>query len=390
MMNKFILRRHTAATEALELNDPASWTMQRGLGALERVAVTKIKNPLAEVKANGADVPVLNGTLDLTESMGGPRYKNKTVEITIQTLSDWRQWFGTMRDAFAALQGRLVDFAFDTANEAEWYYTGRLSVAGEDEEKGELTIRIDTQPFMRSVILRRCQIPAATSLDRSGSGWTVADKSATATVTIRNNAVIAYGQPGDRIVLTRSASADKRYTLAAAVQRGGDYHFTGGSRTLGEPNSSGNLILNLTIDGSYYDWTTENGADVFRPCLYLDYILTELTLDADGNPIGADGTYTGDPRNDPHCALVLPSNVRIRPEIYNFGDGAADVLLDGARIYVDEYSSYKGVTIYPEAILPGIRADRSGEKVTCILSAVGNASSDTPLVEIRFREEVLG
>lgn len=390
MINKFILRRSTAQTAALELNDPASWTMERGIGVLHRVAITKIKNPAPAVKDSSADVPVMNGKLDLTESMGAPRYKNKTVEITIQTLPDWREWFGEMRDAFTALQGRLVDFAFDTPNDVEWYYTGRLAVDSEDEETGELTLKIDTQPFMKNVNLRRCQIPAATSLDRGTPAWTVEAKSSTATVIINDGGITVYGKPGDQVELTRAADDAKRYALAVVALRGGDCWFSGSkSRTLGVPVFS-SLNLTLTIDGSYYAWTTENGADVFKPCLYLSHILTELTLDSDGNPIGADGTYGDDPRYDPHCAIVLPSNVRIRPQLYNFGEGSADILLDGTRVNVDKYSAFRDVTQYPEAVLPGIRADRSGETVTCILSAVGNSGSDTPEAEIRFREERLG
>lgn len=389
-INKFILRRHTAATAALEENDPGSWEIQRGLGVLERIAITAIKNPVAAVKSAAEDVPALNGALDLTEASGGPRYKNKTVEITFKTMSDWRQWFGSMRDTFTALQGRMVDFAFALANEVEWYYTGRLAVDSEDEESGELTLKIDTEPFMKNVHLRKCHIPAATSIDRSSSGWTVLAKSSTATVTMVNSSIVVFGQPGDRVELTRSASASKRYTLGVRDLRGGDYHFANGSRTLGVPSDFGNLILMLTIDGSHYAWTTENGASVYKPCMEMYYILSELTLDDDGNPIGADGTYSDDPRYDPHCAVVLPSNVCIRPEVYNFGDGPADVLLDGQRIYVDEYSAYRDDEQYPEAVLPGIRADRSGETVTCILSAVGNSSNDTPVAQIRFREEKLG
>ena len=391
-INKFILRRHTAATAALEDNDPGSWEIQRGLGVLERIAITEIKNPVTAVKSAAEDVPVLNGALDLTEASGGPRYKNKTVEITFKTMSDWRQWFGAMRDTFTALQGRMVDFAFDLANEVQWYYTGRLAVDGVNEESGELKLKIDTEPFMKNVHLRKCQIPAATSIDRGTSGWSVLAKSSTATVTMQNSTIVIFGQPGDKVELTRSASASKRYTLGVAELRGGDYHFANGSRTLGEPSTVGaaSLILMLKIDGSHYAWTTEDGAEVYRPCMVLSYILTELTLDSDGNPIGADGTYGDDPRYDPHCAIVLPSNVCIRPEVYNFGDGPADVLLDGQRIYVDEYTAYRDDEQYPEAVLPGIRADRSGETVTCILSAVGNSLNDTPEAQIRFREEKLG
>lgn len=46
VINKLIMRLNTAKTRALPMNDPASWTLQRGLGALDGIAITEIDNPI--------------------------------------------------------------------------------------------------------------------------------------------------------------------------------------------------------------------------------------------------------------------------------------------------------------------------------------------------------
>ena len=149
-INRLIMRLHTAATEALPMNDAASWTIQRGLGGLEQISITKIANPFPVVKSSPVDVPCANGALDMAEADGVVYYKNKTVEIVMQTLSLQKPWFSALRDAFAPLNGRMVDFAFDLPTEAEWYYTGRLTIDQCDESTGTLGLKIDTYPFLHS------------------------------------------------------------------------------------------------------------------------------------------------------------------------------------------------------------------------------------------------
>ena len=83
----------------------------------------------------------------------------------------------------------------------------------------------------------------------------------------------------------------------------------------------------------------------------------------------------------------MHDDVRIRPELVNMNTGGAIVLLDGERVDIPENSEE---TLFPEAVLPGIRADRSGEDTVCILSACGLSSNDSPSVQIVYREEVLG
>lgn len=385
MINEFSLRLHTQATEALAENDPASWTLQRGRGALTHLAITKISNPMPEIKSNSVDVPASNGALDATEAGGRVYYKNKPVSVTFQTLPKQREWFPDLHDAFASLHGRLVDFSFEDALDVEWYYTGRLTVSEENPETGELTVKIDTQPFQRSTVKRVYDIPTGTLMDRAVSGWSVDEKSDTATVSLWDSRITIYGRAGDVVRLKRTANAGTAFAFATYASSGGDYVFGNGSRTIGKPDGSGELTLTLTLDGSEYDWTTENGEHVYKPSMSIKYFLTQLELDADGRVIGEDGDVLPTERN----AIVLPSNVCIRPELYNYGD-AADVLLDGERIYLDPHEEYRTLRLFPDAVLPGVHADFGAEQVVCILAVTGNAGNDEPDVQIRYREERLG
>ena len=365
-INRLIMRLHTAATEALPMNDAASWTIQRGLGGLEQISITKIANPFPVVKSSPVDVPCANGALDMAEADGVVYYKNKTVEIVMQTLSLQKPWFSALRDAFAPLNGRMVDFAFDLPTEAEWYYTGRLTIDQCDESTGTLGLKIDTYPFLHSVERKGADIPTVTSLDREACGWTVAYNPSGATVMRSANTLAAYGTPGSVIRLSRAASAAE-YTLAATRLVGGDFRFSGaeGDRVRGVAEG-GWLYAELTIDGSYYDWINENGAQVYKPCVHLDYILTEL----------------------PDAGVIrLPSNVQLRPGLFNLETCAADMLLDGRRIALDANSPGGP---FPAAVLPGRRADRSGAVCACCVTAVGNSAYDTPLCRITYREEKLG
>lgn len=365
--NKLILRRHTAATEALSMNDASTWRLERGTGELSSIAIPRIVNPFPAVKSESGDVQCINGALDLTEAHGQVFYKNKTVEIDIQKLPAAADQFETMRETLAIMHGRLVDFAFDTSEDVEWYYTGRLSIDKVDEESNLITLKIETYPFLQSVQKTALDIPTETSLDRSTNGWSVASKPADASVGLDSgNTIVAYGSPGDVIQLQRSASAS-RYTIGITTLRGGEFRFTGGTSDRVRGFSEGGYLhAEITIDGSYYAWTTENGARVYKPCVLLSYILTELPDSG---------------------VMVLPSNSQIRPELFNLETCAADVLLDGKRIAIDR-NSPGGV--FTGAVLPGIRADRSSTNAACCITAVGNSLNDVPRCRIRWREEKLG
>ena len=372
--NPFVMRGHTDVTEGTLANVAGSWTFRRGAGILQNVAITKISNPLAQVKSASSDVPCVNGTVDLTERYGQVFYKNKTVEVEIQKTAAGRDDWEEMRDGFAALHGRVVDFAFAEADAVEWYYTGRLSVEGENEPSAKLTLKFDTYPFKQSAAMKIIRLPAATLIDRSTNGWSVYENTGGATVTFNAGVVEIFGKAGDRVVLRRSAANENRYTLAPATLLGGDYYFDNAildSRTIGTPNE-GYLYLVLELDGSYYAWDYHQSGNVYKPCLYLEFGMTQLEVS--GGEVSAAN------------AITLKSNTQIRPLITNYGSDAV-VLLDGEYVSVPA-GMYRAEL--PEAVLPGIRADRRFRELTSYLSAFPSSMNGTADVEIRYREEELG
>lgn len=365
-VSDFIIRLNTEFTEKLSINDRNTWTIQSGSGVLQNTLVSILSNPIAEAKTNSADIPAVNGNIDLTENYGQVFYNNKVVEVSFIKEVEHSDEYFAMRDAFAAMQGRMVDFAFTGANSVEWYYTGRLNIASEDYHAAKMVIQVDCYPFMKSVERFGMDIPTETSLDRSTNGWTVDMKPDSTTVSLQANWISAYGNIGDVVSISRALAGDY-YTIAMTSLKGGDFTFTGsGSNRVMGKTQTGTLYAEVSIDGSYYDWVTVNGVKVYKPCVKMNYILTRVRDNG---------------------KLTLPSNVRIRPELYNLSTDEADILLDGKRINFPENSL--GCK-FAEAVLPGIRADRSGTDVVCCLTAVGNSAYDNPSCRVLFRKEKLG
>lgn len=369
-INNFILRMHTAHTEKQETNAPELWTLQRGYGALEHIIITDIDNPLAQAKTDSVDVPGASGVIDATEAAGAVFYKNKKVRVKMQTSAKTRQWFPELRSAFAPYQGRLVDFAFRDALDAEWYYTGRLSVTAEDPTTGELQLELDTYPFLQSTELEIIEVPNAVSIDRpsaAGPFWEIAANETGADVVLNADNIWVFGAPGAKVLLRHAGTAGQKYLFSTLEQLGCEISLENSSlasasdRVTAQSGRS-DWLLELTISGSNYDFD-DNGK--FRPCAHLIYDLAAVT-----------GS----------CSITLPSNTRIRPEISNRGDDAL-LLLDGDSVLLKANTYGRK---YPEAILPGRRASRDAAETTCYFLAVGRAIGGTPDVLMRFRREVLG
>ena len=368
-INNFVLRMHSKHTEEQLTNVPELWTVQRGHGVLEHIIITDIQNPLAQVKANTVDVPGASGVIDATEAEGTVFFKNKTVTVRMQTSSKTRQWFPELRDAFAPYQGRLVDFAFADALDVAWYYTGRLSVTAEDPTTGELEVQMDTYPFLQSTDMQILQVPNAASIDRpstAGPFWEVASNESGADVVLNGDMIWIFGQPGAEVILRHTGTAGQRYLFSTLEQLGCEISlensalFPDRDRVTAQSERS-DWLLTVRISGSHYDFDDD---EKFRPCAYLNYDVAALT--------GA-------------CSVSLPSNVRIRPVIQNTGDDAL-LMLDGDSVLVTADTERQ----YPEAILPGRRANRDAAETACYFLAVGRAIGDTPDVTMMFRREVLG
>lgn len=381
----FVMRMHTKATEAFEKNDPASWSVKLGSGQLEKSVIGDVSNPFPAPKTDTVDVLGANGVVDATEASGNVRYQNKTVTVTLQNAA-YDDWFDDTISMLAGYDGRVVDFAFADYLDVEWYYTGRLHISEVNPFRNRCVLSFDTEPFMKSTIMRNYRIPVAVDLDRTENGWTVVNKPDTATVSLPAGGIVAWGDVGDQIFLQRFADdTNKRYTLGAFEQAGCDYQFNGGLKNLCVPGDSGSIMMVLTIDGSYYEWTT--GDEVaYKPCARLRYAFLEL-LTSNGVVAGADGIDETNPRN----AIILPSNSAIRPELVNFNEQDGHVILDGEHVTVPQYDVNNPKTVYPNIVLPGAKADKSGVEAVSIVAAYSlSRIGNNPNVSIQYREERLG
>lgn len=380
----FVMRMHTKATEAFTRNDPASWTVKLGSGQLEKSVIGDVSNPFPAPKTDGVDVLGANGVVDATEASGNVRYQNKTVTVTLQNAA-YDDWFDDTISMLAGYDGRVVDFAFADYLNVEWYYTGRLHISDVNPFRNRCVLSFDTEPFMKSVDMRNYSIPVTVDIDRTENGWTVANKPDTASVSLPAGGIVAWGDVGDEIFLLRTVDPGKRFTLGAVEQVGCDYKFNGGLKNLCVPGDSGSIMMVLTIDGSYYEWTT--GQEVaYRPCARLSYAFLEL-LTHNGEVAGADGIDEVNPRN----AIILPSNSAIRPELVNFNEQTGHVILDGEHISVPTYDVNNPKTVYPNVVLPGAKADKSGTESVSIVAAYSlSRIGNDPEVAITYREERLG
>ena len=102
-------------------------------------------------KTETIDIPGGDGVLDLTEFFGETKYGNRPLSFEFSTIvpqSDFMRLFSKVQNA---LHGQKMRIVLD--DDAEWYYTGRISVSPWKAEKsiGKFTIDCDCEPYKTKV-----------------------------------------------------------------------------------------------------------------------------------------------------------------------------------------------------------------------------------------------
>ena len=99
-----------------------------------------------EVKTEEIDIPGADGTLDLTEAFGEPKYGNHTLSFTfgkVGTTAEQLEHVSAIRDI---LHGRKMKIAID--EDGGLYYMGRITVGDWTRELVEkITITCDCEPW---------------------------------------------------------------------------------------------------------------------------------------------------------------------------------------------------------------------------------------------------
>jgi phage-related protein len=108
-----------------------------------------------DVKTETVDVPGMDGVLDLTESLGSVRYKNRKVEMKFSypytKISSWND----TTDRFANyLHGNYINrVIFD--DDKGWSYAGRCTITEMTASKGIGTLKVqcDAQPYKTDTVV---------------------------------------------------------------------------------------------------------------------------------------------------------------------------------------------------------------------------------------------
>lgn len=98
-------------------------------------------------KTETIDIPGGDGVLDLTDFFGEVKYNNRDLSFEFSTMVPQSEFMDLFSRVQNALHGQKMQIILD--EDAEWFYTGRITVSEWKAEKsiGKLTIDCDCEPF---------------------------------------------------------------------------------------------------------------------------------------------------------------------------------------------------------------------------------------------------
>ena len=106
----------------------------------------------AEAKTYYVDIPLSDGSIDLTESLSPIiRYNNREITMVFEIRKDRTEWAQLMSDLNQEWNGRQVKVVF--SDDTEYYWRGRASV-GALEDHGftaGVTVTVNAEPYKRTV-----------------------------------------------------------------------------------------------------------------------------------------------------------------------------------------------------------------------------------------------
>ena len=98
-------------------------------------------------KVETVDIPGGDGVLDLTEFFGEVKYSNRPLSFEFSTMVPHEEFMDLFSRVQNALHGKKMQIVLD--DDAEWAYTGRITVSEWKAERniGKLTIDCDCEPY---------------------------------------------------------------------------------------------------------------------------------------------------------------------------------------------------------------------------------------------------
>ena len=100
-----------------------------------------------EVKVRKIEIEGADGSLDLTDFFGEPKYENVTHKFSFSTIVPQAQFLSLFSTVKNALHGKKMRIILD--GDPLFYYVGRLAVSSFTNEKniGQISIEADCEPY---------------------------------------------------------------------------------------------------------------------------------------------------------------------------------------------------------------------------------------------------
>lgn len=122
----------------------------------------------AEAKTYYVDIPLSDGSIDLTEGLSKIiRYNNRQIEMVFEIRKDRTEWPQLMSDLNQEWNGKTVKIIF--SDDPEYYWTGRALVSALEDHgfTAGVTVTVNAEPYKRTVapeIYGPFAVPAASSV----------------------------------------------------------------------------------------------------------------------------------------------------------------------------------------------------------------------------------
>ena len=115
--------------------------------------------PMPKVQTNYVSIPGRNGMLDLSESYGSVKYRDRNIAITMYAVGDYD---AVVSELVNTVHGKSMNITF--SKDSSFFYVGRVDVSGIAKHNGycQITVSVNAEPYKLK--------QSATTKSRTGNG----------------------------------------------------------------------------------------------------------------------------------------------------------------------------------------------------------------------------
>ena len=115
--------------------------------------------PMPKVQTNSVSIPGRNGMLDLSESYGSVKYRDRNIAITMYAVGDYD---AVVSELVNTVHGKSMNITF--SKDSSFFYVGRVDVSGIAKHNGycQITVSVNAEPYKRK--------QSETTKSRTGNG----------------------------------------------------------------------------------------------------------------------------------------------------------------------------------------------------------------------------